>query len=52
MNIINTARMDTGEKCVKGLKRGEEFPPHFSHFIYTGWNDKIVALKRNTTALF
>ena len=31
MDIMNTARMDTGEKGVKGV---EEFPPHFDQFRF------------------
>ena len=32
MDIMNTARMDTGGKGVKGVCVCEEFPPNFAHF--------------------
>ena len=35
MVIMNTARMGTGRKGVKGaVKRGEEFPAHFGQFRF------------------
>ena len=33
MDIINTARIDTGGKAGRGLMRGKEFPPLFAHFV-------------------
>ena len=49
MDIINTARMDTGGKGRRGLKRGEEFPPHFAHYDFsfvTGQNHNKVTRRR------